>query len=148
MPFCTRCGKEVNDETRFCPYCGQERAEAPKVEVVADPQDAANNRVFGILAYIGLLVLVPILAAPKDSAFSRFHANQGLVLWITSIILSVAGSVLSVVEEVFWIFDLASGLISGAAGIFTLVLTIMGIVNAAKGEMKELPVIGKFRILK
>lgn len=148
MAFCTKCGKEVNDETRFCPYCGQERADVPKVEVAADPRDAADNKVFGILAYIGILVLIPILAAPKNSVFSRFHANQGLVLWITSIILSVASSVLNAVGEVLWILGLVTGLVSGAAGIFRLVLMIMGIVSAAKGEMKELPIIGKFRILK
>ena len=31
-----------------------------------------------ILAYFGILVLIPILAA-KDSKFARFHANQGLL---------------------------------------------------------------------
>ena len=29
-----------------------------------------------------------------------------------------------------------------------LVLAIFGIINAAQGQMKELPVIGKFRLLK
>lgn len=32
-----------------------------------------------------------------------------------------------------------------AAGIF---LAVVGIIHAVKGEMKELPVVGKYRILK
>ena len=33
-------------------------------------------------------------------------------------------------------------------GIVFLVLVIIGIINAANGKAKELPVIGKYRILK
>lgn len=33
-------------------------------------------------------------------------------------------------------------------GIVFLVLAIIGIINAANGKAKELPVIGKYRILK
>ena len=32
--------------------------------------------------------------------------------------------------------------------IVILVFAIIGIINAAKGEMKELPLVGKFRIIK
>ena len=40
-----------------------------------DAEDAEKNKVMGILAYLGILVLVPILAA-KDSPFAKYHANQ------------------------------------------------------------------------
>lgn len=42
-----------------------------------DKADVEQNKVMAILAYFGILVLIPILAA-KDSKFARFHANQGL----------------------------------------------------------------------
>ena len=38
--------------------------------------DVQNNKVMAVLSYIGILVLIPILAA-KESPFARFHANQG-----------------------------------------------------------------------
>lgn len=41
-----------------------------------DPRDIQNNKVMAILAYFGILVLIPIFAA-KESKFARFHANQG-----------------------------------------------------------------------
>lgn len=139
MSFCVKCGAELKDEARFCPACGQEKG-APVTDVVA--QDAKENKVYGILAYFGLLVLITIFAAPKDSAYCRFHANQGLILFIADMICSAIGSVIGAT------LGFLGGIASSALSIGLLVLFIMGIINAAKGEMKELPIIGQFRILK
>lgn len=115
-------------------------AEAKKVaepEVVSGGKnDVQENKIYGILAYIGILFIVPLLAAPK-SPFAKFHANQGCILFIASVALSL----------VAWIPIL--GWIVGFAGwVFLLVLAIMGIVNAANGEMKKLPLLGDFEIIK
>lgn len=108
-----------------------------------DQQDIAQNKVMAILAYIGILVLVPIFAA-KESKFARFHANQGLVLAITEIILSIVISILAFIP----IIGLLIGIVGYIAELGCLVLAILGIVNAANGKAKELPIIGKFRVLK
>lgn len=50
-------------------------------KIVFNTEDVNGNKVFGILAYIGILFLVPLFAA-KDSQYARFHTNQGLVLFI------------------------------------------------------------------
>ena len=101
-----------------------------------DAMDIQNNKAMAILAYIGILVLVPLLAA-KESRFARFHANQGLVLLIAEIICGV----LSVIPILGFLFSLV-GYVGG------LVFMVLGIINAAKGQAKELPIIGKFRLLK
>ena len=100
-----------------------------------------------VLSYIGLLVLVPILAAPK-SRFARFHANQGLILLILEVIWLVASGIISAVLSIAlpWLHFLA-GLL-GIVNVLFLILMIIGIVNAANGEMKELPVIGGFQLIK
>ncbi|MBQ3824333.1 MAG: DUF4870 domain-containing protein [Clostridia bacterium] len=103
-------------------------------------EDINNNKIMAVLAYLGILVLIPIFAA-KDSKFARFHSNQGLVLLIVGIIASIAGGILALIPYVGWLF---SAVIS--IGIF--VLAILGIVNAVQGKAKELPIIGKFKILK
>lgn len=95
-------------------------------------EDIANNKVFAILAYIGILFLVPLLAA-KESKFARFHANQGLILFIVEIIVGIL-SFIPIIGLLLWIA--------------TIVLAILGIVNAANGKAKELPLIGKFKLLK
>ena len=125
--------------------------------------DANANKVYGILAYIGLLVLVSIFAAPKESRYSRYHANQGLVLLIaavgagiaigitiliiTAIAAAGSGFTYALAVPLFGIGILNSGLrlLYFAACITFMVL---GIVNAAKGECRPLPVIGRITILK
>ncbi|MBR3753942.1 MAG: hypothetical protein IKK49_02415 [Clostridia bacterium] len=87
-----------------------------------------------LLAYI--IFLIPLLAA-KDSKFARFHTNQGLVLFIGAIL----SSVITVIPIIGWI-------IAPIAGLAITVLAIIGIVNALGGKAKELPIIGKFKILK
>lgn len=95
-------------------------------------EDIDKNKVYAILAYFGILVLIPILAA-KDSKFARFHANQGLILFLIEIIVSVLANFIGFI-----------GLINVAVAVFA----IMGIVYAAQGQAKDLPLIGSIKILK
>ena len=105
--------------------------------------DLENDKLFGILSYIGILVLVPIFAA-KDSRFARFHANQGLVLFLAEIAASIASSILG------WIpFIRVIGTILGSVvGLASLVFAIIGIVNVVNGKAKELPIIGGITLIK
>ena len=96
----------------------------------------SNDKVFGILSYFGILWLVGLLAGKTE--FAKFHANQGLVLFIAGIIIGAA----SAIPIVGWF------VIAPVGSIATLVFAIMGIVNAAQGQMKPLPLIGKFQIIK
>ncbi len=97
--------------------------------------DAQKNKVVGILAYF--LFFLPFIMAP-DSKFGKFHANQSLVLLIIWVASWFAGIVVPVL----------GGFISMLVGLAVLILWIMGVINAAKGEMKPLPVIGTFTIIK
>ena len=109
--------------------------------------DVQNNKAMGILSYLGILVLIPILAA-KESPFARFHANQGLVLLLCEVGFSVASMILSVIFAFLGPLALLWTLVSWLVSLAFLALLILGIVNAAQGLCKELPLIGKFRILK
>ena len=100
-----------------------------------DPEDVEKNKVMAILAYIGILVIIPIICA-KDSKFAKFHANQGLILFILALVCS-ALSKLPVIGWLFGIVDLA-----------VVILAVVGIVYAAQGKAKELPIIGNWTILK
>ena len=108
-----------------------------------DQNDIQQNKAMGILAYLSWLVLIPLFAA-KESKFARFHCNQGLVLAIAEIAIWVVCGILSRIPFIGWLFVVIEGLL----GVVFLVLAILGIINAAKGQAKELPIIGKFRILK
>lgn len=128
-----------------------DKKETPKY----DAQDISENKAMGILAYIGFLCLVPLFAAPK-SPFARFHANQGLVIFIGEAAIFITAKIFSGLATSFvwhglWglytIFHCLAVLIM-LADIFFLVISIIGIVEAAKGECKDLPLVGKIKILK
>lgn len=152
MAFCKNCGSQLPEGARNCPSCGADTSilgglnnfnNTTDSTAYFDPQDISNNKVMAVLAYLSWLVIIPLIAAPQ-SRFARFHANQGLVLAIVSTIWGMVSGVLGVIPFIGWIISVVMGL----GSIFFLVLMIIGIVNAANGVAKELPLIGKITIIK
>ena len=94
--------------------------------------DVENNKLLAVIAYLGILCLVPLLLK-KESPFAQFHGKQGLVLLLAWIIVNVG----MIVPFVGWITGFFGNIIC-------FILMIVGIVHAAKGEMKQLPWIGGF----
>lgn len=106
---------------------------------MADP-DVEKNKLMAIIGYIvPILFFVPLVTDAKDSPFARFHANQQLVLLIVAIAVNIAGSTIPFVG---WFLIWPVGVIA------LLVLAIIGILNASRGEMKPLPVIGSAELIK
>src|ERR1700744_1810980 len=118
---------------------------------VADPADVEKNKVMAILAYLWILVLVPIFAA-KDSPFARYHANQGLILLIAFIALYIVFGILGMIVAFIPVIQACACAFFPLIGLLSLahlVLIILGMVNAANGKMQPIPVIGTlFTILK
>jgi len=102
-------------------------------EVTANKNDVEENKIWAVIAYLGILCLIPLLAK-KDSPYAQFHAKQGLVLFITGIIVGAV----SALPFIGWF------IVAPLGSIFVLVLAIIGIVNAVQGKTKELPLIGQF----
>ena len=144
MRICRKCGAQVADGVMACQQCGAPMIEPPKTP----QQDVEQNKVMAVLAYFGILVLIPILAA-KESKFARFHANQGLILLITGVAYSIfVQVVIKIVAFISYALAGIVGIALGLAWLLLLVLAIIGIINAVKGEFKQLPLIGQFQILK
>ena len=172
MPFCGKCGAPLTETAKFCPSCGtpvvtenkqtsqqtysknftdtlKELNNTEDTTNEFDPQDIEKNRIMALFAYLGPLVLVPLFGA-KDSNFARFHANQGLVLLIAYALFSVLKLGLGVILATI-LPGFAAKFIMGVIKLLTVLfyaLIIVGIVNAANGKAKELPVIGGIKILK
>ncbi len=121
-----------------------------------DPRDVRDNKVFGIFAYLGLFVLIPMFAAPKNSKFSRYHSNQGLLLLLCNVVYSIVASLLSLIKvpvrsfgfTIGYTTPIAVSIIIGILSLPFLALAVLGIVNVVRGKCKDLPFIGKFKILK
>ena len=118
--------------------------------IVFNTEDVTSNKAMGILAYLGLLVLVPIFAA-KDSQYARFHANQGLVLCIATVALSIAAGIITFVASIVTFGLLAvpvTIILYLALFAFWVAFAILGILNACSGEAKKLPLLGNITIIK
>ena len=163
MAFCGNCGAQLPEDAKFCISCGnavnassntqaeqQQQYAQPQYQepVQSDEADISENKAMGILAYISWLVLVPLFAA-KESKFARFHTNQGLVLAIAESAYAVTALiVVELFSLIAWWLGLVMTVLFWIAAPLFVVFTILGIVNAAHGRCKELPIIGKFRIIK
>ena len=111
-----------------------------------DAEDIKQNKTIAGLAYI--LFFLPLIVC-KDSKFGRFHANQGLLLFILSVAGYIAISIITtVLATITWrLFGLISILYS-LFGLCILALAIYGLVNGLNGNAKQLPIIGKYSIIK
>lgn len=107
----------------------------------ADPQDVRENKLMAVLAY--LLFFLPLIVCPH-SRFARYHANQGLLIFIITCGVSLITRMFSFVPLIRLVVYFLASLISLA----TLVLMVIGMVHAGQGHMKPLPLIGRFQILR
>jgi len=103
-------------------------------------QDVEKNKALAIVGYIiPILFFVPLLSEAKNSPYAKFHSNQQLNLLLAAVAVNVVGTIIPILG---WFIILPFGTI------VLIVLAIMGIINASKGEMKKLPIIGGFELIK
>lgn len=102
---------------------------------VYTPEDIEKNKTMAGLSYF--LFFLPLLACP-ESGYAKFHANQSLLLLITGIVGNV---ILGLIPVIGWI-------LMPIFGVGVLILAIMGLINGFGGKAKQLPLIGRFTILK
>ncbi|MFA5926161.1 MAG: DUF4870 domain-containing protein [Parcubacteria group bacterium] len=117
----------------------EEQKNEEKKEIKADVSDAEKNKAMAIVGYIiPILFFIPLVTDAKNSPFAKFHANQQLILLISWVVVNVLGGIIPFLGW-FIIWPLGT--------IFLIIAAIMGIINASKGEMKEVPLIGSFKLI-
>lgn len=93
-----------------------------------------TDRSLALFAYVWALVLIPLLAWGKDD-FIHFHARQGLILFLCECALMI----LAVVVPVF-----GPLLIFPLGLVFSVVLSLFGLLNVLGGRHEKLPLIGRW----
>ncbi len=88
-----------------------------------------KNIGLAIVAYI--LFFIPLLTEQKNDPFVKYHVRQGLVLFIVECVYMFIGWL----PVFYWL--------SWPIGLVALTLFIMGIINAASGQEKPLPLVGQ-----
>ncbi|MDR0490421.1 MAG: hypothetical protein LBH28_04150 [Oscillospiraceae bacterium] len=111
-----------------------------------DPADIQQNRAMGGVAYF--LFFLPLVVCPQ-SKYGRFHANQSLLLLILDVAVVIVNIILSAIFlgiswRLYWLVSITSLLLwLGIAAFY-----VIGLINGFSGKAKELPVIGKIRLIK
>ena len=94
-----------------------------------------KNTSMAIIAYI--VFFLPLLTEEKEDPYVKFHVKQGLVLFLAFIAAAIISFIFALIPVIGWLINLA-------LYITLLILLVIGIMNAANGKKKELPLIGTF----
>ena len=100
---------------------------------------SSNRTLMLVLAYLGLLALVPLLVE-KDDKEVQWHAKHGLVQFFAWIIIFVLFTILSFIPGV----GCVTSIISLFLWIPMLVVTILSIVKAVNGQRFIIPGLSDF----
>ncbi len=137
MAYCAKCGSQINEGDNACSNCGEPVIKAAEPVVV----NQSNDKLMGVLSYLGILSLIPYFIKDQSS-FVRYHAVRGLNLFLLELIAGVAASIIG------FILPGLGGLIGWVASVAGLVFSIIGIINVANGDQKDLPIIGGIQFVK
>lgn len=155
MAFCGNCGTNVSDGSRFCPHCGQVlqgsgsegnnrqgnganrsySAQGREFTGFFDPRDISDNHFLCILCYLNILFVIPLVMRPH-SPYVKFHANQGILLFI-----------LTLLNGVCWKIPVIGWLAGIIVSIYSFIAVVLGIIACLNGQARELPIIGGITIL-
>ncbi|MBU0536105.1 MAG: hypothetical protein KKE20_04015 [Nanoarchaeota archaeon] len=95
---------------------------------------SGDEKLWGFLGvFLTVLGFIIVLLAKKNDKYAMYYGKQGLVLFIAWAICAV----IMIIPVIGWIV--------GAVGyLVVLVLWIIGIIYSISGEMKPIPLIGKY----
>lgn len=99
-----------------------------RLHKIGNGAEQAVGKLIPALSYLGLLFLIPMIIG--NDRFTKFHANQGLKLYI-------AGWILRGIGAIAWP-------IWAIGAVLKILLIITGIKNVLNGEEKPLPYIGNW----
>jgi len=116
-----------------------ESQEAPSSPPPAGPRPSDQTAML-ILAYLGILALIPLLVEKEDSEV-QWHAKHGLTLMVGWVVLSVAIAILAGIPFVGAFLGCA---VMPFLWLVILIVHIVAIVKALKGERLIVPVISDF----
>jgi uncharacterized membrane protein len=131
---CPACNAETGTST-FCPHCGANVATGAPAAAAA-PAGGLSETAAGAIAYITIIPAIIFLAMEpyNRSSFVRFHAWQSIFLGVAAVALNL---ILGVIPIIGWLLMLPVGL-------GFLILWVIVIIKASKGERFKIPFIGNY----
>ena len=87
-----------------------------------------SHNLLAALSYLGVLVVIPLWLVESPNNFVRFHARQGLLVFIGVVLSIIAGRWVAIVGNMAWL-------------LFAL-LSVIGFIQALLGKWWKIPVLG------
>ncbi|MBL9214382.1 MAG: hypothetical protein JNG83_02785 [Opitutaceae bacterium] len=102
------------------------------------PAAATEDRTVAILAYITIIgfIIAIVLHSSKKTQLGAFHLRQVLGLFVTGVAFGLCAIVLAFIPILGWL-----AIMVGWLGMLAMV--IMGLIGAATGSQKPVPVLGE-----
>lgn len=124
--------KYISDIFKFAPINNKKGGNMEEIKKETAKMQVNRDNIYAILAYLWVLCLIPVLMK-KDDPFVKFHARQGLMLFIVEVALGIVG-----------IVPFLGVLISQIGGLVCLVVSIIGIIQVLKGNQWKIPYLGEW----
>ena len=114
----------------------------PPPPIGTPPPGAANSNrsLMLVLAYLGPLAVIPLITEKNDREV-QWHAKHGLVLFVAEIILFFVLSLLHFIPFLGWILGC---LLTAVLPLGILILHVLCILKAVKGERLIIPGLSEF----
>lgn len=87
-----------------------------------------SHNLLAALSYLGILVVIPLWLVPSPNNFVRFHARQGLLVFIGVVLSIVASRWVAVIGNMAWLLF--------------AILSVVGFIQALLGKWWKIPVLG------
>jgi uncharacterized membrane protein len=155
MPYCSQCGNQVGEQDAYCTRCGA-RQPVPMPGRLDAASEAVSDRASCVLCYLpflGWVVAIIVLASARfrNHSIVRFHAFQGLYLFVTWLLVDRVLNPLLLVM-VARPFSQAGGFwppgfgLSGVLSILELAIIVISVVmmfRVTDREVLRLPVLSE-----
>lgn len=115
----------------------------------ATPEQINEGKSLAWLSYLGIFFLIPLLAH-KDNPFSKYHARQGMVLFFLEVAIGILWGILGAIAAAIAVATYGGGgicvflvwLVMVILWVLVMVLSIIGIIQAATGKFWKMPILG------
>jgi uncharacterized membrane protein len=103
-----------------------------------------DETIAAIFSYLGILVLIPMLAIKKKNDFMNFHIRQGLVLFIAEIIAMVAVWILTFILSFALFMWYFATILWTLVWLVFVIVSLIALVKALMGEKWEIPLLSEY----
>lgn len=104
-------------------------------------EDVSEHKVYALLVYIaGIIGIIPALLIGKDSPYLKFHIQQKMKMMVSSLLVTLIGSVTS--------FLILPALAVGIIALIIFVLNLICFFKTASGKSVEVPIIKDIKLFK